>query len=135
MASSQRRNTLLAGEKMKVNKRKILVSAGLFLLGLCLLIIPRPRFLPFDIIAFAFECIFVVVSAIFFLQCVGGKLEEIRLSPVDILYGAVVILSSVSFFFLSEHRQPANHLYIVYAALVLYFYVRLSYQRIYIQGR
>ena len=114
---------------MKVNKKNIFIFLSLFLLGLCLLIVPRPRFLPFDMVAFAFECIFIVVSAIFFLQCVAGKLEDIRLSPVDILYGIVVILSAVSFFFLSEHGQPMDHLFIAYAALVLYFYVRLSYKR------
>lgn len=111
------------------NTWKVLILFIFLIFGLLLLIIPRPHFLPLDPVAFAFGWVSIALSAIFFLYCLTERIEDVEISPVDGVYGAVIAVTTLSHLFLSKEGTQVDRFYIVFATFVLYLLIRFSYKR------
>lgn len=103
----------------------LLISLFIFLF----LIVNRPDYLSSGTIGFIFGSVFVFISGFFFLYCVKYKHDITGIFLLDILYGAVVLITIISFILTAKQSQMVHRAYTVFAVFILYLLIRVSYKR------
>lgn len=118
--------------KLFLSKKKRIQLFFILLIGLfifLLLIINRPDYLSFGTIAFVFGCVFVFISGVFFLYCVKYRHDVTNIFLLDILYGAVVSITIISFIFFAKQSQMVHRAYTVFSVFILYLLIRISFKQ------
>jgi O-antigen ligase len=112
-------------------KRLLLFSLPLLAASLVgLLFVSRSDFLSLGTIEFAFGCFSLLVSSAFLVYSLKYRRDLRSFTLLDGVYGAVVVITILSFLILSKRYQVVHQTYVVFAAFVFYLFLRLSYGRI-----
>jgi O-antigen ligase/transglutaminase-like putative cysteine protease len=118
---------------MLTNKKETayVFLSGVVFVALALLVKTKwPISLSMGTIELAFAFVSAVLTALFFLYTLKYRHEVIAISWTDIAYGSTVVISLLSFFFVTKQPLLIFQPYVVFTAFTFYLLLRVTYHRL-----